>query len=196
MLLKIWPDAWWRHPEHVERDQTAFLFKKGEKPMSRTVDNLNKMFTSGSEANVRYQAFADMATQEGYPGVAKILRAVALAKKFHALSHFKATNMVETTLENLKQAQDEEAYDHKRAYPTMVQDAVADEALKARHSLEYGMSIGPIIAGLLAKAVGDLEIDEEGSYYVCPECGNIESGNFPEKCRFCGVDKSEFVEVR
>ena len=117
--------------------------------MSRVADNLNKMFSSGSEANVRYQAFAQMAEREGYPGVAKILKAVALAKKFHALSHFKAANMVESTMENLKQAQEEEIYDHKNAYPPMVQGSVEEGALKARHSFEYAMSIGPIITGLI-----------------------------------------------
>ena len=60
--------------------------------MARTVDNLMKMFTSSSESNIRYRAFAEAADKEGHPGVSKIFRAVATAKMFHALSHFKATN--------------------------------------------------------------------------------------------------------
>jgi rubrerythrin len=163
--------------------------------MAKTIDNLMKMFKSGSEADVRYIAFAQAADKEGYPGVAKIFRAVATAKRFHALSHFSATNMVDSTVENLKQAFEEESYDYKNAYPPMVQDAVTDDAINARHSLEYGMSIGPVIASLIGKASGDLENDEEGLYYVCPECGNIEFGSPPPKCRFCGVDAGDFVEV-
>ena len=163
--------------------------------MARTVDNLMKMFTSGSESNIRYMAFAEAADKEGHPNAAKIFRAIATAKMFHALSHFRATKYTDTTAENLKQALEEETYDFKNAYPPMVQDAVKDEALEARHSLEYGMSIGPVITKLISKAMGNSDADEGGSYYVCPVCGNIEFGKAPAKCPFCGVDASDFVSV-
>ena len=133
--------------------------------------------------------------KEGYGNAAKIFRAVATAKMIHAASHLKAANFVDTTTENLKQALEEETYDYERAYPPMVQDAVKDDALEARHSLEYAMSIGPIIARLLSKAVGSPDAHEPGSYYVCPVCGDIEFGKAPDKCPFCGVDASDFMEV-
>ena len=163
--------------------------------MARTVDNLMKMFTSGSESDIRYRVFAEAADKEGHPNAAKIFRAVATAKMFHALSHFRATKYTDTTAENLKQALEEETYDFKNAYPSMVQDAVKDDALDARHSLEYGMSIGPVITKLISKAIGIPGADESGSYYVCPVCGNIEFGKAPAKCPFCGVDASDFVAV-
>jgi rubrerythrin len=163
--------------------------------MARTVDNLMKMFTSGSESNIRYMAFAEAADKEGHPNAAKIFRAIAKAKMFHALSHFRATKCTDTTAENLKQALEEETYDFKNAYPPMVQDAVNDDALEARHSLEYGMSIGPVITKLISKAIGNSDADESGSYYVCPVCGNIEFGQAPVKCPFCGVDAGDFVSV-
>ena len=163
--------------------------------MARTVDNLMKMFTSGAESNIRYLAFAEAAEKEDHPNAAKIFRAVATAKMYHALSHFRATNYTDTTAENLKQALEEETYDTKKAYPSMVQDAVRDEALEARHSLEYGMSIGPVITKLISKAIGQSDADESGSYYVCPVCGNIEFGKPPAKCPFCGVDADDFVAV-
>ena len=164
--------------------------------MARTVDNLMKMFTSGSESNIRYRAFAEAADKEGHPNAAKIFRAVATAKMFHALSHFRAAHFTDTTAENLKQALEEETYDYKNAYPMMVQDAVKDDALEARHSLEYGMSIGSVITKLISKAIGNPDAAESGSsHYVCPVCGNIEFGKPPAKCPFCGVDVSEFVSV-
>ena len=163
--------------------------------MARTVDNLMKMFSSGSESNIRYMAFAEAADKEGQPNAAKIFRAIATAKMFHALSHFRATKYTDTTAENLKQALEEETYDFKNAYPPMVQDAVNDDALEARHSLEYGMSIGPVITKLISKAMGNSDADESGSYFVCPVCGNIEFGKAPAKCPFCGVDASDFVSV-
>jgi len=163
--------------------------------MARTVDNLMKMFTSLAESNLRYMVFAEAADKEGHPNAAKIFRAVATAKMFHALSHFRAANFTDTTTENLKQALEEENYDYKNAYPSMVQDAVKDDALEARHSLEYGMSIGPVITKFISKAISHPDADESGSYYVCPVCGNIEFGKPPAKCPFCGVDASDFVPV-
>jgi len=163
--------------------------------MSRTVDNLMKMFASNSESNTRYRLFAEAAEKEGHYGVAKIFRALATAKLYHAISHLRAANQVDTTVENLKLALEEETYDYKNAYPPMVQDAVKDDALEGRHSLEYGMSMGPVFAKLFSKALGDPEEDPEGSYYVCPVCGNVEFGNPPAKCPFCGVDASKFTEI-
>lgn len=163
--------------------------------MAKTADNLMKMFTSGSEAYIRYRVFAEAADKEGKPDIAKIFRAVATTKMFHALSHFRAANFTDTTAENLKLALEEETYDYKNAYPSMVQDAVKDDALEARHSLEYGMSIGPVIAKLISKAMSSPDADESGSYYVCPVCGNIEFGQPPAKCPFCGVDANDFVAV-
>jgi rubrerythrin len=163
--------------------------------MARTGDNLMKMFSSASESYIRYRVFAEAADKEGKPNAAKIFRAVATAKMFHALSHFRAANFAETTADNLKLALEEETYDYKNAYPPMVQDAVKDDALEARHSLEYGMSIGPIIAKLINKAVGSPDAAVSGSYYVCPICGNIEYGHPPAKCPFCGVDAHDFEVV-
>ena len=163
--------------------------------MARTVDNLMKMFIDSAESNARYMAFAEAADREGHPNAARIFRAVAMAKMFHAVNHLKATNLVDTTMENLKQALEEETYDYKRAYPPMVQDAVKDEAIEGRYSLEYAMSIGPIIANLINKAMGNPDADDGASYYICPECGNIEFGKAPDKCPFCGVGARDFVEV-
>ncbi|UCF92492.1 MAG: rubrerythrin family protein [Desulfobacterales bacterium] len=163
--------------------------------MPKTVDNLMKMFTSGSESSIRYRVFAEAADKEGHSNAAKIFRAIATAKMFHALSHFRAANFVDSTTENLKQALEEETYDCKNGYPSMIQDAVADAALEARHSLEYGMSIGPVITRFISSAIGNPDADEGGCYYVCPVCGNIEFGQPPAKCPFCGVDATDFVEV-
>ncbi|WP_022667400.1 rubrerythrin family protein [Desulfospira joergensenii] len=163
--------------------------------MARTVDNLTKMFLSNAESNIRYLAFAEAADQEGRQGVAKAFRALAMSKMVHAISHFKATGLVDTTAENLKQASEEEKYDYKSAYPAMVQDAVKEDAIQGRHSLEYGLSIAPVIIKLIAKAMNNPDMESEGSYYICPVCGNIEFKTPSEKCPFCGVDVSQFTEI-
>ncbi|MFZ1200857.1 MAG: rubrerythrin family protein [Desulfobacterales bacterium] len=164
--------------------------------MAKTIDNLTKMFSSGAESTIRYLAFAEAADREGHLGVAKIFRTVAKAKMFHALSHFRAAKKVDITLENLKQAREEESYDYQSACPVMVKDATAEGALEARHSLEYAMSIGPIITRLIGKAIGNPDLHEDSAYFVCPVCGYIEFGSAPDKCPYCGVDSSRFVGVQ
>ena len=129
--------------------------------MARTVDNLMKMFTSGSEANIRYMAFAEAADKEGQPNAAKIFRAIATAKMFHALSHFRATKYTETTAENLKQALKEETYDFKNAYPPMVQDAVNDDAfglgVATAKNLQKKLCFGILLVGSFTFLSGGVE---------------------------------------
>ncbi|MCF8144550.1 MAG: rubrerythrin family protein [Deltaproteobacteria bacterium] len=163
--------------------------------MAKTIDNLLTMFTSASESYVRYMAFAEAADKEGHGKAERILRAIAMSKMYHALSHFRASNLLDKTMENLKQALEEESYDYMKALPSMVQEAVKEDAIIGRYSLEYAMSIGPVITRLISQAIGDPDGYEEGSYYICPVCGNIEFGKPPNKCPFCGVDGKDFVEV-
>lgn len=163
--------------------------------MARTTDNLLKMFADGAEASVRYRAFAEAADREGHPGAAKIFRAVAAAKAVLAASHFRAANRVDRTAANLAQALEDETYDYRTGYPPLIQDAVADDAIDARHSFEYALTVGPILVRTIGKALGSPELEESGAYYVCPVCGNLEFGAAPAKCPICGVDGSLFVEV-
>ncbi len=163
--------------------------------MSKTAENLERSFAGESQASMRYMAFAEKADQEGFPGVAKLFRAAARAEMFHALSHLRASGLVGGTLENLKTALDGENYESKQMYPAMIQDAVAENELTARHSLEYAMSIEMIHARMFKKALEDPGAYPDEPYYVCPVCGNTVAGKPPKKCPYCGVDAKDFVEV-
>ncbi len=163
--------------------------------MSKTTENLECAFAGESQAAVRYLAYAEKADQEGLPGVARLFRAVAKAELFHALSHFRASGLMEETMDNLKAALEEETHEFKKQYPPMIQDAVADKDLDARHSLEYAMSIEMILAKLLKGAMDDPHANDETVYYVCPVCGNTVKDHAPDKCPYCGVDAKDFVEV-
>jgi rubrerythrin len=163
--------------------------------MAKTTDDLLKMFADAAESNIRYLAFGEAAERSGERGAAKLFRALARSKMFRALSHLRAAKAIDTTAENLRQAQEEETYDCKTAYPRMVQDAVAENAAEARVTFEYGMAIGPVILKWIGKAIADAAVSEDGSYYVCSVCGNVEFGTPPVKCPFCGADARDFVEV-
>ena len=189
--------------------------------MSKTRQNLENAIEGESQAHVRYLAFSEKADEEGYPGVARLFRATARAEWVHATSHQRAmkseSDIIENlklseklaeavralrsegkigeTVENLESAVEGETYEFKKMYPPMIGDAVAEEELEARHSLEYAMSIEMIHAKLLKKALQDPAAVDASAYYVCPVCGHTVADKAPKKCPYCGVDASKFIEV-
>lgn len=164
--------------------------------MGKTAENLDKAFAGESQAAMRYLAFAEKADEEGCPGAARLFRAAARAEMVHALSHLKARGAVKETKENIAAAIEGEAYEFKEMYPAMVKDAVAENEVDARHSLEYAMSIEMIHHKLFKKAL-DKENANPGAlaYYVCPICGFTVADAAPKKCPYCGADETRFIRV-
>lgn len=164
--------------------------------MSKTAENLEKAFAGECQASIRYLAFAEKAEEEGYPGAAGLFRAAAKAEMFHALSHLKALGTVGETEENLQAAIAGESFEFKEMYPAMVKDAVAEDEIDARYSLEYAMSIEMVHHQLFKKALEKENKNPSAeAYYVCPVCGNTVPNAAPKKCPYCGVDAKEFVRV-
>jgi len=163
--------------------------------MGKTAENLEQAFAGESQASMRYLAFAEKADQEGFPGLARLFRAAAKAELYHALSHLRAAGLVQGTMYNLKSALEGETYEFKKMYPPMIQEAVAEKEIEARHSFEYAMSIEMIHAKYFKEALENPQAHEETVYYVCPVCGNTVKDQPPKKCPYCGVDAKDFVEV-
>lgn len=190
--------------------------------MNKTTENLHKALAGEAQACVRYLGFARKADEEGYSGVARLFRAASMAEKTHAQSHqnvlqdanevignlnseekldqaiaeLNAAGDIKSTLENLQTAIDGETFEFKTMYPAMIQDAVVEKQLDARHSLEYAMSIEMIHAKLFKKALANTEKDEVETYYICPLCGYTVGTKPPGKCPYCGVDKEKFYAVQ
>ena len=190
--------------------------------MTKTIENIRKAMSGELRACVRYLGFAGKADGEGYPGVARLFRAVSMAERVHAQSHhcvlsdeeqvkenltfnekleqaiaeLNDTGAVKGTMENLKTAIEGETFEFKTMYPAMIQDAIAEKHLEARHSLEYAMSIEMIHAKLFKKALATPDKDEVDTYYICPLCGYTVESEPPDKCPYCGVDKKKFRAVQ
>ncbi len=163
--------------------------------MDKTATNLEQAFAGESQASMRYLVFAEKADQEGYPGVAKLFRAAAKAELYHALSHLRALGTVQGTLDNLRTAIAGETHEFKEMYPAMIQEAVAEKEIPARHSLEYAMSVEMIHAKFMKAALENPQANADTVYYVCPVCGYTATNKPPQKCPFCGVDGKDFAEV-
>lgn len=164
--------------------------------MSKTDENLKQAFAGESQASMRYMAFAEKADAEGYPGTARLFRAAARAEMVHALSHLRALGAVNVTAQNVETAVQGESFEFNEMYPAMVKDAVEEDKIEARYSLEYAMSIEMIHAKLFKKALAEEEVNATAMFYVCPVCGYTVRGKAPKKCPYCGVDETRFSEVQ
>ena len=117
-----------------------------------------------------------------------------------AIAQLESEGGIKTTAENLKAALDGETEEFQkiadtRAYPAMIQDAVEENALDARYSLEYAMSIEMVHAKLFKKALRDPDAVQTPVYHICPVCGHTVENQPPKKCPYCGVDSQKFISV-
>ena len=107
---------------YVEREEAQMPALKG----SKTEENLKEAFAGESQANRRYQWFAQKADVEGYPDVAALFRSVAEGETGHAFGHFDflkevgdpvTGEPVGPTIDNLKSAVVSETYEYTEMYP-------------------------------------------------------------------------------
>ncbi|MDR1874753.1 MAG: rubrerythrin family protein, partial [Synergistaceae bacterium] len=123
---------------------------------SKTMEDLAGGFAGESQANRKYAAFAEQAEKEGYPGVAKMFRAIASAETIHALSHFRAMGGVKDTAANLKAALEGETYEFTTMYPGFIKDAELEKEETARRSFHLANEAEKIHGALYQKAIDGL----------------------------------------
>ena len=102
--------------------------------MSPTDENLKIAFADESQTNIEYLAYAHQAMDEGFMEVAQLFREAAGAEVVHALSHFKAMGIVQTTKENLKEAAEGESLEIVSMYPKFIEEAESEGRKEAAES--------------------------------------------------------------
>ena len=160
-----------------------------------TSDNLKEAFAGESQANRMYLAFAKKAETEGYAQVAKLFRAAAAAETVHAHAHLRTLKEVGSTVDNLKVAIAGETHEFKAMYPTMIEEAKAENQKAALRSFTYANDVEKIHAKLYTKALDNLENLEAVDYYVCDVCGYTCENEPPDECPVCKAKKKAFFKV-
>jgi rubrerythrin len=164
--------------------------------MSKTTDDLKDAFAGESQAGRKYTAFAKKAEDEGYPQIAKLFRAAALAESVHAINHLKAMGGVSSTSENLKTAIAGENYEVTSMYPGMIADAEAEGEKKALTSFKWAYEVEKVHEALYRYALEHMDPDAPVlEYYVCPICGYTHEGKFEGKCPVCNTPGEKFLKV-
>ena len=166
--------------------------------MPNTADNLNEAFAGESQASTRYQAFARKADKEGYPQVAKLFRAAAMAEIVHARNHLETMDGVQSTQDNLKEAISGENTEHVTMYPEFIEQAKQEQLPKAERTFDWARKVEMIHESLYKSALETLQSGgklQDKEYYVCDVCGYTAEGEAPDKCPVCGSPKTKFFKV-
>jgi len=172
-------------------------FVKHESPRIkgvRTLKNLQEGFAAEAKANIRDQAFAIKAEQEGFPAIAGLFRAVAESEAIHAFHHLRLLGAIADTQENLQAAFERENY-ATDAYPEFIKTANDEGDSQVATIFSYHRDVEKGHAKLYEKALDRLMDPQGVDYYVCSVCGYVSVGSAPDECPICGAPKDKFRRV-
>ena len=107
--------------------------------LTQTEKNLWNAIVSEALANLKYNAFAQQAMQEGHPEVAQIFQEVAGAETVHGINHLRVSGDMASTAENLRSIIQGEAQEAATIYPRMIREALAEGNQEAADSFTMAM---------------------------------------------------------
>ncbi len=107
--------------------------------LTNTEKNLWNAIVSEALANLKYNAYAQRAMQEGHPEVAQIFQEVAGAETVHGINHLRVSGDLATTAENLRAIIEGEAKEAAIIYPRMIREALAEGNQEAADSFTLAM---------------------------------------------------------
>jgi len=160
-----------------------------------TENNLKEAFAGESQAHMKYQLYAEIASANGYPNIARLFKAISYAEMVHASNHARQLGILGDPKENLRSAIEGETYEVNEMYPAFISVAKLENEAGAVKSNNYALQAEKIHAAMYEKAEQsvtegkDLDLKK---VYVCPICGYTHEGEPPEKCPVCGTTKDKF----
>ncbi|PKL65852.1 MAG: rubrerythrin [Methanomicrobiales archaeon HGW-Methanomicrobiales-3] len=163
-----------------------------------TIENVKEALAGESQANRKYQAFSDKAAEEGFKSVATLFKAASEAEAIHAKKLLKVLGAIDITAKNLEASIEGETHEFTTMYPEFIKAAETEKRSDAVLAFTHAMKAEEVHAGLYKKALAAIKAGSDLSrekVYLCPVCGNIETGKLPDKCPICGVFAKQFREV-
>ena len=107
--------------------------------LTTTEKNLWSAIVSEALANLKYNAYAQWAMQEGHPEVAQIFQEVAGAETVHGINHLRVSGDMASTAENLRAIIEGEAMEAATIYPRMIREALVEGNREAADSFTLAM---------------------------------------------------------
>jgi rubrerythrin len=165
----------------------------------QTKKNLKAAFAGESQANRRYLAFAQKASEEGYPHISRLFRVIAESETIHATNHLKALGEIRSTQQNVQNALTGEVDETTTMYPMFMDQAQRDANSDALNSFYWANEAEKTHAEFYERALDALKQGKDlqlKDLYICSLCGYTIEGSPPEECPTCGKGKNEFRQVK
>jgi rubrerythrin len=163
-----------------------------------TRDNLEKAFTGECKAGRMYLSFAQKASEDGFPQVAKLFRAASEAESVHALALFRVMGGIKDTAQNLETALEGERKEFEDMYPEFLAIAQNEAKKPAAFTFRNTLIVEEIHHSLYTKARDAVKAGHdlnEAPIYVCTVCGNTVEDTIPTNCPVCNVSGIKFMEI-
>jgi rubrerythrin len=163
-----------------------------------TMENAKEAFAGESQANRKYLAFSEKAAEEGFKNVATLYKAASEAEAIHAKKLLKVLSAVESTARNLELSIAGETHEFTSMYPGFVKAAEAEKRTDALLAFTHAMKAEEVHAALYKKALAAVMAGNDlgrEKIFLCPICGNIETGKAPDKCPICSAFGKQFREI-
>jgi rubrerythrin len=177
---------------------------------TKTIENMQSAYKGEKTATAKYEAYSKKAEEEGFHNIALLYNAVSAAENIHAINHkhviedaggsvptITPVYQVKTTVENLHDDIEGEAYEAKTMYPDFLKTAETADNQIAFLSLTYAMKTELKHKFFFEQALGDINSKTLKSlpskYFVCPNCGNTYANTTPNHCDFSLTDKEIFI---
>ena len=107
--------------------------------LTRTEKNLWSAIAAEAVANLKYNAFAHRALEEGYPEVAQVFQEVSGAETIHGMNHLRVAGQIGSTAENLREVTIGEVKEFSTVYPRMIRDAIDEGRQDAADSFALAL---------------------------------------------------------
>lgn len=160
-----------------------------------TEKTLQEAFCGESQANTKYQIYAELAREDGRPNIARLFEAIAYAERVHARNHLRAMGKKFGAVENLQDAIDGENFEVHEMYQAYLAVARLQEENGAEASYRYALEAEKIHAEKYSRALEAVREEKDiqmNDIYICPTCGHTVEDAAPERCPICSVPGSKF----
>ncbi len=148
--------------------------------LTNTEKNLWNAIVAEALANLKYNAYAQRAMQEGHPEVAQIFQEVAGAETVHGINHLRVSGDLASTAENLRAIIEGEAQEAATIYPRMIREALAEGNQEAADSFTLAMERERRHLEAFTEALNTLEVKlAVGRGASAPEIPVMPASAFP-----------------
>jgi rubrerythrin len=180
----------------------------------KTIADLQEAYKFESGNKSLFMAYADKASEEGYPSIALFFKSISSVSGIHASNFEKVLGKmgieaiqgnqvigVATTGDNLQEAFRSVRIEAGIKYTEYLEVAKSENqttAVKAiRWAKETHQQSLQIYLNTI-EAFNDGKIAGLPSFYwVCPKCGNLYAVSYPEAtCSFCGTEREKFLKIQ